>query len=122
LPEGPGDPQVQALWSALLLFEFLPAGFSNRNLREHLAPLLGRRPTDLTQGQMTYQLRRLPLHGVIERIPKTHRYRLTDPGLRLAWFFSRVLSHPQAGARQNTSSTLIALAHFAAASTISTAP
>jgi hypothetical protein len=88
-----GDPQVQALWSALLLFELLPAGFSNRNLREQLAPLLGRQPIDLTQGQMTYQLRRLRLHGVIERIPKTHRYRLTDFGLRTAWFFTRTYSH-----------------------------
>ena len=34
------DPQVQAFWTALLLFQRLPAGFSNRNLRENLA-LLG---------------------------------------------------------------------------------
>lgn len=30
---------------------------------------------------MTYQLRRLRLHGLIERIAKTHRYRLTSFGL-----------------------------------------
>ncbi len=47
------DPQVQALWSALLLFQLLPAGFSNRNLHENLAPLLGEQPADLTQGRMT---------------------------------------------------------------------
>lgn len=35
------DPQVQVLWSALLLFQLLPTGFSNRNLRDNLAPLLG---------------------------------------------------------------------------------
>jgi hypothetical protein len=38
---------------------------------------------------MTYDLRRLRLHGLIERIPKTHRYRLTSFGLRVALFFSR---------------------------------
>ena len=38
---------------------------------------------------MTYDLRRLRLHGLIERIPKTHRYRLTPFGLRIAVFFSR---------------------------------
>jgi hypothetical protein len=38
---------------------------------------------------MTYDLRRLRLHGVIERIPKTHRYQLTDDGLRIALFFTR---------------------------------
>jgi hypothetical protein len=39
---------------------------------------------------MTYDLRRLRLHGLIERIPSTHRYRLTDFGLRTALFFTRV--------------------------------
>src|SRR6201996_2627073 len=86
------DPQVQALWNALLLFQLLPTGFSNRNLRENLAPLLGHQPHELTQGRMTYQLRRLRLHGMIERIPKSHRYRLTPFGLRTAWFFTRTYS------------------------------
>ena len=67
------DPQVQALWSALLLFQLVPTGFSNRNLRENLAPLLGQSSAELTQDRMTYHLRRLRLHGMIERIPKTHR-------------------------------------------------
>jgi hypothetical protein len=86
------DPKVQALWSALLLFQLLPAGFSNRNLRENLAPLLGQQPADLTPGRMTYHLRRLRLHAMIERIPKSHRYRVTDLGLRTAWFFTRTYS------------------------------
>ena len=86
------DPQVQALWTALLLFQLLPTGFSNRNLREHLAPLLGQQPADLTQGRMTYHLRRLRLHGMIERIPKSHRYRLTNLGLRTGLFFTRTYS------------------------------
>jgi hypothetical protein len=83
------DPQVQALWSTMLLFQLLPTGFSNRNLRQHLAPMLGQQPADLTQGRMTYHLRRLRLHGMIERIPKSHRYRVTARGLRTAWFFTR---------------------------------
>ena len=37
-----------------------------------------------------YELRRLRLHGLIERLPKTHRYRLTDEGLRTALFYTRV--------------------------------
>ena len=45
--------------SALLVFRLLPRGFCNRELREHLAPLLGEDPSALSQGQMTYQLRRL---------------------------------------------------------------
>ena len=38
---------------------------------------------------MTYQLRRLRLHGLIERQPHSHRYRVTDSGLRIALFFTR---------------------------------
>ena len=44
---------------------------------------------------MTYHLRRLRLRGLIERIPKTHRYEVSDKGLRTALFylcsFSRVI-------------------------------
>jgi len=39
---------------------------------------------------MTYDLRRLRLHGLIARIPHTQRYRVTDDGLRTALFFTRV--------------------------------
>ena len=46
-------------------------------------------PLEFTQGRMTYQLRRLRLHGLIERIPKTHRYWLTGFGFRVAVFCTR---------------------------------
>lgn len=36
------DVAVQALLSALLVFRLLPRGFSNRDLRDHWAPLLGK--------------------------------------------------------------------------------
>jgi hypothetical protein len=83
------DPMVQALWNALLLFNLLPNGFSNRDLRKNLAALRGQSEHQFTPGRMTYQLRRLRLHGLIERIPKTHRYRLTDFGFRVAVFCTR---------------------------------
>jgi hypothetical protein len=38
---------------------------------------------------MTYHLRRLRLHQIIERISGTHCYRLTDFGLHPALFFTR---------------------------------
>jgi hypothetical protein len=83
------DPTVQALWNAVLMFDLLPAGFSNRQLRLHLAQLLGQPEENLTPGRMSYHLRRLRLHGLIQRMPKTHRYRLTDFGLRTAIFCTR---------------------------------
>ena len=86
------DPRVQALLSVLVLFLLQPRGFSNRDLRQHLAPMLGLSPSRMTQGRMSYDLRRLRLHGLIERIPKSHRYRLTSFGLRAALFFTRVYS------------------------------
>jgi hypothetical protein len=86
------DPMVQAVWNALLLFDLLPAGFSNRDLRNNLAALLGQPVEQFTQNRMTYQLRRLRLHGLIERIPKTHRYRMTSFGIRVAVFCTRAYS------------------------------
>ena len=83
------DSCVLALFSALLVFRLLPRGFANHELRQHLAPLLGKEPTELTQGRMTYQLRRLRLHGFIVRLPGTHRYEVTQRGLRIALFFTR---------------------------------
>jgi hypothetical protein len=86
------DVNVQALFSALLIFRLLPRGFSNRELRDHWAPLLGQQAHDINPGQMSYHLRRLRLHGVIERIPRTHRYRVTDSGWRTALFCTRCYS------------------------------
>ncbi len=83
------DPRVQALFSVMLLYVFQTEGFASKQLREPLAQLLGIDPAKLTQARMTYDLRRLRLHGLIERIPKTHRYRITPSGLRVAMFFSR---------------------------------
>jgi len=85
-----GDPRVQALFSALLVFRLLPRGFQNRDLREYVGPLLGLDPSKITVGKMTYDLRRLRLHGLIERIPASHRYHVTDFGIRTALFLTRV--------------------------------
>ena len=83
------DEKVHTLLSVLVMFRLLPRGFSNRDLREHWAPLLGRTPQNMTPGQMTYHLRRLRLHGLIERQAETHRYGVTDIGFRIAMFYTR---------------------------------
>jgi hypothetical protein len=82
-------PVTQALLSALVVLRLLPLGFSNRDLRELLAPLLGQPPSAMTQGRMSYHLRRLRLHGLIARRPGTVRYDVTDFGLRAALFLTR---------------------------------
>ena len=84
-----GDPRVQALLAALLAFRVLPDGFQNRDLRTTVAPLIGLSVEEYGRGRMTYDLRRLRLHGLIERIPFTRRYRVTDHGLRTALCYHR---------------------------------
>lgn len=108
-----GDPALLALFLSLLIFRLLPKGFSNRDLRAQWAPLSGKRPDQVTPGQMTYQLRRLRLRGFIRRIPKTHRYEVTDSGMRTALFYAasasailRPLAHATSAKSQSASETL----------------
>ena len=79
-----GDPRAMALLSLLTVFRLSVRGFTNRELRCHLAPLLGLLPGAMTAGQATYDLRRLRTHGLIQRIPHTNRYLPTEDGLRAA--------------------------------------
>jgi hypothetical protein len=84
------DPRVQALLHVLLLFLLVQGTFRHNDLREHLAPLLGQQPSQFSPGRITYDLRRLRLHGLIERLSKTHRYRITAKGFRTALFYTRL--------------------------------
>jgi hypothetical protein len=84
-----GDPVVFALLSVLILFRVLPCGFRSRDLREHVAWLLGENPNQWTQGRLTYQLRRLRLHGLIEREQGSQRYVVTERGYKIALWLSR---------------------------------
>src|SRR5262245_13288790 len=83
------DARVHSLWHAIILFRQLAEGFRSADLRHHLAALSGRDPQSISQGAITYQLRRLRLHGLIERLPNSFRYHVTEFGLRAALFFTR---------------------------------
>lgn len=76
-----------ALAGALCLFVHAVAGFRNKSLRSLVAALLG---VDYSAGQMSYDLRRLRLHGLIQRLPRTNTYVLTPKGLRVALFYTKV--------------------------------
>jgi hypothetical protein len=78
------DPKVHHLFHALLLFRLLPDGFRSADLRQHPAGLRGCLARALGPGAITYQLRRLRLHGMIERRPppiSRHRSRLAGRSL-----------------------------------------
>lgn len=80
-----GDPRTMALLACLCSFTHVFAGLTNRSLREQIAHVLpGYTPT-----MMTYDLRRLRGKGLIRRIPRSHRYQLTEHGHRIAVFFTK---------------------------------
>jgi DNA-binding HxlR family transcriptional regulator len=83
------DPHIQFIWQAVILFRLQADGFRAADLRQHLAALSGKNPGDISQGALTYQLRRLRLHGIIQRIANSFRYRITTFGFRAALFFTR---------------------------------
>ncbi|MBU1653688.1 MAG: hypothetical protein KJ558_02445, partial [Gammaproteobacteria bacterium] len=78
-----------ALLATLCLF-FIPQQFRNAWLREKMAQLLGIPLEEYTPGKAAYDLRRLRLHGLIERLPKTHQYQITPEGLRIATLFVKL--------------------------------
>jgi hypothetical protein len=82
-----GDIRVMALADALSVFAHSVSGFTNKSLRCLVAGLL---EEGYTTSQMSYDLRRLRLHSLIERIPRTNTYVLTPEGMRAAVFYSKI--------------------------------
>lgn len=78
-----GDPHDLALLQAVSRGEFATAGFRNRDLRRLLNPAAAQAPPEEVRrlaSRVSRQLRLLRVHGVIARVQKTHRYRLTACG------------------------------------------
>ncbi len=82
-----GDTRAMALAGSLCALVHAVTGFTNHSLRGLVAGLLD---TDYTTNQMTYDLRRLRLHGLIERIPHTNTYATTPDGIRVAMFYTKL--------------------------------
>jgi hypothetical protein len=82
-----GDPRVTALTGALCTHVHAVSGFTNKSLRSLVAGLLD---MDYTPNQMSYDLRRLRLHGLIQRQPRTNTYTLTPDGVRFTVFYTKV--------------------------------
>jgi predicted MarR family transcription regulator len=78
-----------ALTGALCHTLLAATGFTNKHLRVLIAGLLG---SDYRPNQMTYDLRRLRLAGLIRRLPRSNRYLVTDDGVRVAIFYTKVYS------------------------------
>jgi len=83
------DPRSHGLLQALPIFRLQAEGFTSKDFRTHIAALNHQKTDEISQGQISYHLRRLKLRGLIERLPKSHRYRVTDNGLRVAVFYTQ---------------------------------
>jgi hypothetical protein len=85
-----GQPRVMALFAGLSRFLSALNGFDNADLRNTMQTLLQVSPDQYTARQMSYDLRRLRLKGLIARIDGSHRYVLTTYGRRVAYFMTKL--------------------------------
>lgn len=89
-----GDPQDLDLLKAISRGEFATAGFQNRDLRCLLYPtpkIRSKAEERRLSAKVGRKLRLLRAHGLIRKLPKSHRYRLTNKGhlLTAALFAAR---------------------------------
>jgi hypothetical protein len=82
-----GDSRVMALLGALCCVLPAVTGFTNKSLRGLVAGLLD---PDYSQNQMSYDLRRLRLHGLTQRLPHSNTYVLTNERIRVAVFYTKL--------------------------------
>jgi hypothetical protein len=85
-----GQPRVMALLAALSRFAPALNGFSHADVRETVQALLNVSTEKYTASQMSYDLRRLRLKGLIVRINNTHRYLLTTYGRKVAYLMTKL--------------------------------
>src|SRR6266511_4829439 len=84
-PFNPLSREDRTLFEVLLAGEYALHGFTNRDLRSKL----GRTPFPLAKepekqpGQVTRLLRRLHAHGLIAKVPRSRRWRVSLGGRRL---------------------------------------
>jgi hypothetical protein len=82
-----GDIRAVALAGALCTVLGAVTGFTNKTLRGLVA---GHLAQDYTATKMSYDLRRLRLHGLIQRLPHSNTYVLTPEGIRVAVFYTKL--------------------------------
>ena len=85
-----GQPRVMALFAALSRFATALNGFGNAEVRHTVQALLNASPEEYTASQMSYDLRRLRLKGLITRLKGSHRYILTTYGRRVAYLMTKL--------------------------------
>ena len=82
-----GDPRVMALLASIASFNHVVGGVTNAGLRHLMSGLFD---DGYTSKKASYDLRRLVRKGLLERVPHTHTYRVTDHGRRVASLFTKL--------------------------------
>jgi hypothetical protein len=85
-----GQPRAMALFAALSRFAPALNGFRHGELRPMVQAVLNVSPHVYTANQMSYDLRRLRLKGLIVRVAGSHRYILTTYGRRVAYLMTKL--------------------------------
>ncbi len=84
------DPRSMAVLEVLACHAYIPKEIGNRSLRVAVAQRLEGVLEPYSSAQMTYDLRRLRLKGLIERVGNSHRYHLTELGIKVVTFFTKL--------------------------------
>jgi hypothetical protein len=84
------DPRTMAVLEVLACHAYIPKEIGNSSLRGAVAQRLEGVLDTYSSAQMTYDLRRLRLKGLIERIDHSHRYHLTVLGMKVVTFFTKL--------------------------------
>jgi hypothetical protein len=82
-----GDPRAMALAGALCVALNTIVGFTNKSLRALVSQLL---ECPFSSSQMTYDLRRLRLKGLVTRVEHSNTYTLTEEGTRFAVTYTKL--------------------------------
>src|SRR5205823_14182473 len=78
-------PRQLALMHALVRFSHIAAvdSFTTSEIHADTAEALGRSTAEYSLGSLRYDLSKLRAKSLVERIPKSRRYRLTKDGYRI---------------------------------------
>ena len=82
-----GDQRAMALAGALCVALNTVVGFTNKSLRALVSQLLD---GSFSSSQMTYDLRRLRLKGLVTRVEHTNTYTLSEEGIRFAVTYTKL--------------------------------
>lgn len=81
----PWSEEDSKLFQAIMRGEFTINGFRNRDLRALLypTPAANEKEEKKRSARVTRQLRMLRTHGLIKKVPKSHRYHVTEKGRKI---------------------------------------